>query len=266
MDLKTDFTLIITLHNRKNSIGDLLSKYGQLPYQIILADSSDSPYNGELPSNTTHIETPGELYYKKMYDILLKVSTPYVLELPDDDYVYSEAIEKCLEFLIENPTYSYADGFSTKSSGRDIWKNQCEFYTTYSSNNFKERIVTHLNKHWKAPNHTIVKTEILTEIYKFVLDRPALYPVRYFDKIWTYISCYYGNNRSLEIPYIVRGDGLGLIRSENNYPSLLEKNTPYNSILTSERIELLAEFLVNKGYPHKESTEFITQVFSKVKD
>ena len=43
MDLKTDFTLIITLHNRKNSIGDLLSKYGQLPYQIILADSSDSP-------------------------------------------------------------------------------------------------------------------------------------------------------------------------------------------------------------------------------
>ena len=171
-----------------------------------------------------------------------------------------------MEFLKENSTYSYADGLSSKVGGRKIWTSQCEFYTTYSSDDFKERITNHLNNHWKAPNHTIVKTEIVTEIYKFVLDRPLLYPIRFLDKIWTFISCYYGNNRSLEIPYIIRGNGAGLLATEGNYPSLLERNTPYKSILSSERIELLAEFLTKKGHPHKESIDFVTQVFSKVRD
>ena len=134
-----------------------------------------------------------------------------------------KTIEKCLEFLKENPTYSYADGFSTKSGGSDIWASQCKFYTTYSSGDVKERIINHLNNHWKAPNHTIVKTEILTEIYKFVLDRPLLYPIRFLDKIWAFISCYYGNNRSLEIPYIVRGDGNGLLHSGGGYPLFIRK-------------------------------------------
>lgn len=266
MKFNEDFTLIITLHNRKNYIEKLLSKYEEIPYKIILADSSDTSYEENLPKNTIHIKTPGELYYKKMYDILADISTPYVLELPDDDFVHPEAIEKCLEFLKDNPTYSYADGYSTKSGGKKIWSSQCKFYTNYNSENYKERIINHLNNHWKAPNHTIVKTKILTEIYKFVLDRPELYPIRYFDKIWTFISCYYGNNKSLEIPYIIRGNGSRLIQSQNNYPSLLEKNTPYGSILTTKRIELLAEFLISKGYSYEESTKFVTQVFSKVKD
>ena len=134
---------------------------------------------------------------------------------------------------------------------------------TYTSEDFKDRIRTHLNKHIKAPNHTVMKTKILKEAYKFVLERPNLYPIKYWDKILIFILCYYGNNKTLNIDYGIRQQGDRLI-NQASFPALLEKNTPYISITEPGRVETLTEFLTNKNHPKEESLLFIKDVFQNV--
>lgn len=66
----------------------------------------------EKDSFTTHhyYYGPDVPYFDRMQDGAGKVKTPYVLFYPDDDFMFFDVMEKCVELLENDPTYSVAQG------------------------------------------------------------------------------------------------------------------------------------------------------------
>ena len=261
MSLRDKFTLIITVHERQQFIGSLLDYYSDLPCDIIVADSSTNVCQVAEQPHVKVIHSPGELYYKKMVDILSDIKTPFVLELADDDIIFKEAIHECVNFLEDNPDYSFIDG---------MWHNKYEQQTAYfiESNFYSDdpikRIEMCLNEQWKAPNHSVVKTGVLKKNYSFEFENEILWPVRWYDKIWMFLACFDGNYKALPIPYGDRRSERLMNTLHSNYPEKLRKDTMWKEILLGDNLKPLIDFCVSKGYDNEWSEDFVRRVAAGV--
>ena len=303
MDIAKEFTLVISVHERNNYAQNLINYYygGGFPASIIIVDSSSkqmgccpvySPFDGRvLPSlsfgeldqqitenknyiydkkSPTVIYCPSELYYSKMYNILTYVSTPYVCELSDDDLIYIESIFECINFLRKHKQYDCCDGFW--NSNKDVVLQEKEIMSLVKSDFFssipQERLVELLNNNWKAINHSVIKTEILRECYKFQLDNECLWPIKWWDKILMFIFCFIGNYKPLAILYGKRRDW-GEHRLINTlgteYPKQLKKEVEWKDMLKDKKnYRPLIDFCCKFGFEEKYSEVLVKNIFAAV--
>ena len=106
-----DVTIVIILHNRHQNIRRLAEYYRDIKASIILADSSAQKHPSDsIPTSWNHIYTPGINYTQKIELILQQVSSRYVILCADDDFIMPVAIEKCINFLNNNPDYASVQG------------------------------------------------------------------------------------------------------------------------------------------------------------
>ena len=104
-------TVIIPAHNRPERLRRLLGYYSGCGLRILVPDSSDQCYNGDVSSpDVTYIHRPGLHFLLKIKEILPLISTDYVLYCADDDFIVPSAIARMVEFLDDNPDYSIAQG------------------------------------------------------------------------------------------------------------------------------------------------------------
>ena len=104
-------TLIIILHNRHDNLDRLLEYYKKFSGSIIVADSSVEVHHFKNPSfSHNYLYTPGLTFTEKIEKALGKVTTPYVVMCADDDFIVSESIFKCVDFLENNKNYAVAQG------------------------------------------------------------------------------------------------------------------------------------------------------------
>lgn len=104
-------TLLIPTHNRHQYLSKALSFYQNVDFQVIVADSTRTPYEkvDHFP-NVKYLHFPEASYSSKLPAALTHITTPYVVMCADDDFLVLDTLYKCLNFLETNPDYSVAMG------------------------------------------------------------------------------------------------------------------------------------------------------------
>ena len=261
MELKDKFTIIITIHERKEFAQPLLDYYQDFPCNIIVSDSSRKITSLKFNNNTKLIHAPGQLYYEKVYSALEQVKTPFVLELPDDDIVFKNAIIECVNFLDNNSDYVFVEG-----RWENVWQEQTEYFlkSNFYSMDPLERIIKCLNEYWKAGNHSIIRTEILKQNYEFQLQNQSLWPIRWFDKIWMFLTCFEGNYKALPVLYGRRDKTSRLISLLKGYDERLKKEITWSDILLGDSLKPLVNFCIERGYEPDFSEQFVRNVAKNI--
>lgn len=130
-------TVIIPAHNRPHRLQRLLDYYSGTGIRILIPDSSDMPFTGDIDNRTTvYRHFPRMHFFKKIREVLPLIATDYVLYCADDDFTVPAAINRIAGFLDANPDYSIAQGHYLTFTPQG---NRISFYPRYIRN-FDNRI------------------------------------------------------------------------------------------------------------------------------
>ncbi|MBX3256845.1 MAG: TIGR00180 family glycosyltransferase [Chitinophagaceae bacterium] len=131
-------TLLIPTHNRHGYLSRSLAYYSKWNIHIIVADSTPEPFEQlSLYPKIEYLHFPGSSYSAKLPSSLLHVKTPYIVMCADDDFIVTNTLLKCFDFLENNADYSVAMGsviyFSlisndTKVELAPVYKGQLEYH------------------------------------------------------------------------------------------------------------------------------------------
>lgn len=109
--MNTDVTIIIPTHFRHGYLARALEQYADTDVPIIVADSSEQPYDTtNLPSNFTYYHWPEKGLIEKLLTAVQSVETPLMSMRADNRHILPSALEQCAQFLTKNPDYAYCHG------------------------------------------------------------------------------------------------------------------------------------------------------------
>lgn len=145
-------TVFIPTKDRPLFLSKLLNFYAErnLPYEILIGDSSESPepvlYDSSL--KVCYESHPTGMMVPPSVGILLeKIKTPYSVFCSDDDYLVPDQLHRCVKFLESNPDYSAVTG------------DQVEVFTDL--NGSKMKILKILQGSHKAAEHPLPSQRLL---------------------------------------------------------------------------------------------------------
>ena len=116
-------TVIITSYGNRPYLARSIDYWSRSPYNVIIADGSTRPWVGELHSNINylHLPTPpdtdpiADYAYRKLVAIE-SVTTPYIAQCADDDFLAFNGLRRCVAFLEARQdvvaTQGWGPGFS----------------------------------------------------------------------------------------------------------------------------------------------------------
>jgi glycosyltransferase domain-containing protein len=117
-------TILMALKGRNLHTLRFLShanKY-RLPYHFLLADGAVNEDTASLLENpdafpnitVEYLRFPDdvnyEAYFKKLASAAQRITTPYAMQVDNDDFLVQSGIAKCIDFLDENPDFVGASG------------------------------------------------------------------------------------------------------------------------------------------------------------
>lgn len=267
-------TVIIPAHNRPERLRRLLGYYSGCGLRILVPDSSDQCYNGDVSSpDVTYIHRPGLHFLLKIKEILPLISTDYVLYCADDDFIVPSAIASMVEFLDDNPDYSIAQGhyltFTPKERG-------VEFYPRYIRY-FDSRIVADdppgrlLQDKCKYASllYGVARTEQFRSIYGYCFGKDGELRFRNLflaEEFFNHAMLIHGKYATIPCFYSAR---------ERIKGSATETVVPISEIRSSDEyrweydgfIDALSLMLSDKtGMEYDESNRFMRKVCASPKD
>ena len=119
--LSKDITLLIPTKNRTKFLNRVLKYYSKINFSGIIA-IGDSSTGEDLDNNRKLIESnknsinliyknyPNKGLCQTSHELLKDVTTKFVAEVHDDNFVIPDSINQCIAFLNNNPDYSAARG------------------------------------------------------------------------------------------------------------------------------------------------------------
>ena len=191
--------IIIPTKNRSNKLTELLRYYEEIKCQhkIYIGDASDSCHINEIIPvikslskniNIVHKQYPeygrsGVDVANTVVKMLEFVEEEYVVFSGDDDYFIPKSLDKCVDFLENNPDYSSAHGYGTfiiddesdgkaKISGRYI-------VNDYKADLAYERFKMFSN-HFSVLYFSVHRTIIFRKAYKNIEKLLMIYFLNYF--------------------------------------------------------------------------------------
>tara|TARA_R100000152_G_C6779115_1_gene210408 strand:+ start:1640 stop:2446 length:807 start_codon:yes stop_codon:yes gene_type:complete len=262
-DLKSLLTIVVCIHERKHTLPASQEHYNNCPYNVVYSDSSETKSDVTETDNIKYIHDANMLYYSKMIKILDTISTPYVIEICDDMILNFDAIKECLSFLENNKDYCFAQGTDVRATRKKL--NQNGLAMNLDGLSLPDMLRQYVKGNvWQAPNHSVVRKEILEKIYKFVEQEPSIYPIRWFDKIWGFIALTHGKFKRLDMPHNTYIAASRIIESMANYPEILQRHRKFDELRNDEdNLTKLSKILVNAGYDEGKSIDITKEIFSK---
>ena len=125
-------TIIIPAHNRPERLARLLEYYSTTGAQILVPDSSNEPYTGQIDNpNVIYRHFPRTHFFLKLREVMSLIDRDYVLWCADDDFAVPEGIEACTQFLDANPDFRCAQGHYLTFTPR---RNDIQFTPRYIRN------------------------------------------------------------------------------------------------------------------------------------
>jgi glycosyltransferase domain-containing protein len=201
--MKDDLTIIVTARERRNTLPRILHYYKDFPCRLILLDGSTEPWPPIQEYGwVEYSHTPNKRWIEKMACTLEQIDTPYTVKLCDDDLLYKHAIPVIIDFLKENPEYHTAMGQEISLLDNHFEYETYEYLFELNQKDHFDNPLDRMKFYWTYFNckiHSIAKTKTQLEVYKFLLDNPDLYAVRFFDKIWTLIVASRGKFKVLPV-------------------------------------------------------------------
>lgn len=109
-------TILVPTHNRPHYLERCVRWFLDLPYPIVIADSSAAEWQSALRvhERVRYIHMPGglEVYLRKLQKGLAAVETPYVAMCADDDFITADGLVQSIRFLDAHPDYSFCQGYA----------------------------------------------------------------------------------------------------------------------------------------------------------
>ncbi len=91
-----------------------LRYWATLEANIIVADGSQSRFDGVIPINVDYIHMPKQSLINRLLEMISCIQTPYVVLCADDDFLSEHALNTHVDFLEKNKEYSAVQGIYTR--------------------------------------------------------------------------------------------------------------------------------------------------------
>ena len=205
-------TLIVPLKNRSAYTYRLMSHLNaiEFPYPVLLADGgNDTGLQNHLNDTSNYPNISYEYcrypyddsittYHKKMANVVDKISTPFSVTIDNDDFVVTEGLNKAIEFLQNNPTYSSARGALTGFE-TNHYPNQHErkgnMYDLYPEDitgaTSLERVIMQSNN-WHGNWHPVLRTNHFIATNKIIAEvNPSNF--RFTEQLMGFLNILWGN-------------------------------------------------------------------------
>ena len=208
MNRFNDLTLVIPTHFRHGYLQRLLDYYKDSGLSIIVADSSDKPFqHAHEYKDLNYLHYPDTPLAHKVTDMLLKVRSKYTVMCADDDFITTTGMKSCLEFVEQNSEYASAQGHVVQfrrhgnsleykpmflhSIGRDI-----------NGGHACERIKQQFTKN-VGVYYAVRRTECYLDGYREAVDN-GLSNVNFFPKLDAMLTVIHGKHKVLPVFYSAR--------------------------------------------------------------
>ncbi|WP_415156693.1 TIGR00180 family glycosyltransferase [Parafilimonas sp.] len=202
--------MIIVLNNRHKNLDRLLEYYQATGFFITIADSSvnEHIFKKPLKENWQYVYTPGETYIQKIERTLKSISTPFVVICADDDFIIPSALEKCVLFLQNNPSYAAVQGNVLAYYKESIHKKHVEFNTIYTKTEYDLQIADPLRRletffeDYRSVAYAVHRTAYLDEAFKTAGNK--IYNLYLYEYLTAVVPVTKGFYKELNILFQVR--------------------------------------------------------------
>lgn len=211
--MNNNLTMIIPTHNRHNYLERILEFYKDYNIFIKIYDSSENIFESEYLTNELieYIHCPTLTVREKFTEIVKTINTDYILYCADDDFIFPNAIDKCIEFLDKNDDYVCAQGklftFINYQETQIIDYHYRNFnsliYEDYTNNDDLLIRLKNLSNPYRHTIYAVHRTKNLQEIYENInkFNIKEAYLIEFTQAILTLIS---GKVKELNIIYHLR--------------------------------------------------------------
>jgi glycosyltransferase domain-containing protein len=254
-----NYTLIIPTKNRHQYLRRGIEYYGNTEINVIIVDSSDTKYEGEIPlKNINYLHFPGHIFVTKIREIAKNIDTEYCGMCADDDFILPSSLRTCVEFLSNHNDYVAAHGNYIA-----FWKmpfNRLMILPSlYPLSELKEDLPSErllkLFENYFQLFYSVHKTSNFKEIFNTYDSN--IKSLNFFEIYIAFISAINGKCKTLPIFYSVREGIAGSTgRTAGNPVDLLKNN---NDIKTwfintiAEKISLIEKTSLQKAKEHTEA-------------
>ncbi|CAM8429167.1 Glycosyltransferase domain [Candidatus Methylopumilus universalis] len=107
-------TVLIFTYKRHLLLRRALSYWATTHANVIVADGTQSRFDGVIPLNVDYIHMPKQSLINRLLEMISCVHTPYVVFCADDDFISEYALNVHVDFLEKNKEYSAAQGIYTR--------------------------------------------------------------------------------------------------------------------------------------------------------
>ena len=109
--MNQEISIVIPTHNRQSHLKRILDYYANSAINVYIVDSTINALDASfLFKNDTYYHLPGYTLTAKLFFVLNKIPTDYVVVCADDDFTIPEGMFNCVKFLNDHPDYSSAIG------------------------------------------------------------------------------------------------------------------------------------------------------------
>ena len=216
---RTNIVIVLPTQNRPQLLRrslEFYKRYG-FAHKIRVADSSHREFHDDMdnivedfPEIDIQITRfPPEISpWLKITEVMQAQPDEYIGLSGDDDFLFSDAIDACVDFLKENPDYSVVDGqeirvalpsklLTTNWSFSGLISRQEEI----SSPTPLKRLVSHFELYWPT-FYGIHRRDSVIESFRTAYEMETVHLMS--EMMQSAMAVLNGKYRSLELPFIVR--------------------------------------------------------------
>ncbi len=261
-------TIIVPTRNRPEFLRRLLYFFSemQVKSKIVVVDSSGNNVlteNGQtilsspLKDMIVHKHDPSNMITKCRL-AMEQVTTPYSVFCADDDFVLSDSVQQCIEFLEDNDDYASATG--TWISMNPEKKNGCHMTRGFSITDDDPFARFHrLASCWFATFYCVYRTEPLRKSWQVTDDATDYLQARVFpETMLAQLSVVYGKLAvlpKLHILFELHG------MNEHYKLPLVADPTAYVHLYRRFETALSVELCETAGVPYEEARRAVHQQY-----
>ena len=111
-------TVIITSYGNRPYLARSIDYWSRSPYKVIIVDGSTRPWSGKSHPNINylHLPTPPDTnpivdYAHRILVAIESVTTPFVAQCADDDFLAFNGLQRCVAFLEEHQDFVASQGW-----------------------------------------------------------------------------------------------------------------------------------------------------------
>lgn len=211
----------ISISSNRNNFSRIFENFKSFKCRKILVHGNTISIKNKIPDEWEYYHEPNLNHYQRHYKSIKMITTPYVLEVAEDDVYSIEFINAAIDFLDINLDYVSCRGLvlgfsnTTKeiSENCHLTKSQLAIHAKLISDNYHssdpiERLLYHTNyKNLLNPSRNVKRTEAQLKFMKFLNSNPEYWPINYIDRIYIAHESVFGNIKTLPLLQLLKNQG-----------------------------------------------------------